>query len=96
MAFFILIGALIGVALGLYGNKGVQKAKQSKFITSRLRTAVDKDTAWDEQKLIEHVKTTFLRYQNDWSARDAEKMKAYMTPAYYRRASLLLTRYFSR
>lgn len=90
MAFFVLLGGLFGMVMGLYGNRGIQKARQSKFITSRLKAAVDKDTAWDEQRLIEHVKTIFIRYQTDWSTRNAQSMKAYMTPAYYRQASLLV------
>lgn len=90
MAFFILIGGLFGMAMGLYGNKGMQRVKQSKFVTSRLQEAAAKDSAWDEAKLTQHVQETFMRYQQDWSQCNVESMKAYMTPAYYHHASLLV------
>ncbi len=90
MGLFILLGALLGTGFGLYGNKGVQKVRQSKFITSRLQEAAAKDSVWDEAKLTAYVNKTFIRYQNDWSRRDTESMKAYMTPSYFRHASLLV------
>jgi hypothetical protein len=90
MGFFILLGALLGAALGLYGNKGVQKARQSKLFNQALQNAAAKDSAWDEAKLTEFVTRTFMQYQADWSKRDPERMKAYMTPEYHRHASLLV------
>lgn len=90
MGFFILLGALLGAALGLYGNKGVQKAKNSKFFNQALQDAAAKDSIWDETKLTDFINKTFLQYQQDWSKRNAESMKAYMTPEYYRHASLLV------
>lgn len=80
--------ALVGMAAGLYGWFG--KVKQSKFVTSTLKTAASKDGAWDETLLTDFSKETFNRYQKDWSSFNTEAMRAYLTPSYQHHAALLL------
>ncbi len=85
---FIAIAALIGMPAGLYG--WFTKLKQSQGVAKLLKTAASQDAAWNETSLIEHAKTTFMRYQVDWSKGDNEAMKQYMTAWYHYHASLLL------
>jgi hypothetical protein len=88
LGFAIGIAALIGIAAGLYGWFG--KIKQSSLIKGRLQSAAAQDSAWDEARLTEYAKQTFLRYQQDWSRLDVEAMKAYLTPNYQYHAALLV------
>lgn len=88
IGFFVAIGAILGIGAGLYNWFG--KVKQSKLVSGRLKTAAATDSAWDEAKLTDFSKQTFLRYQADWSAFKTESMRSYMTPEYHYHASLLM------
>jgi len=89
LGFVIAIGAITGIGAGLYNWFG--KIKQNKYVKTALSTAASKDAAWDETTLTEYTKSTFLRYQKDWSLLDAESMKSYLTPRYHQHATLLLS-----
>lgn len=88
IGFLIGIGALVGMGAGLYNWFG--KVKQSAVVAGRLKNAAATDTAWDEQKLTDFSKQTFMRYQDDWSGFKTESMRTYMTPRYHYHASLLM------
>lgn len=85
---FIGIAALVGMPAGLYS--WFSKIKQSPLIKGRLQYAAQQDSAWDEEKLLEYTKQTFLKYQQDWSTFKVSSMKSYMTDRYYRHAVLLM------
>lgn len=82
------LAGFVGMGAGLYSWFG--KVKQSKFVKSTLKTAASKDAAWDETQLTQHANTVFARYQADWSASNAEAMRAYLSPRYQHHAALLL------
>jgi hypothetical protein len=84
----VAAGAILGIGAGLYNWFG--KVKQSKLVSGKLKTAAATDSAWDETKLTEFAKQTFLRYQEDWSQFKTESMRTYMTPRYHYHASLLM------
>lgn len=86
--WLIGICALVGMSAGLYGL--FSKLKQSKRVKERLTTAAHQDAAWNQERLVEHAKAIFMRYQGDWSRLDIEAMKTYMTPRYHYHASLLI------
>lgn len=88
LGWLIGIAAMIGMPAGLY--HWFEKVKQSPLIKNRLKKAAAADTAWDEQKLLEHAKDTFMKYQQDWSNLDTKSMSVYMTPGYHYHASLLI------
>lgn len=88
LGFVVMVGAMLGIGAGLYN--WFDKIKQSKIVSGKLKAAAANDSAWDEAKLTEFAKQTFLRYQNDWSQFKTESMKTYMTPAYHRHATLLM------
>lgn len=53
----------------------------------------DEDLAkagWDETALKQIAMQTFMRYQDDWSRRDASRFGEYMTPYYAGHASLMV------
>lgn len=86
--FLIAIGAILGMAAGLYGL--INQLKQSKGVQRLLTNAGAADSAWDENKLVDHAKKVFVRFQADWSSMNLESMKTYMTADYHRRNELLL------
>ena len=88
MGIFIGLAGLAGMPAGLYN--WFSKIKQSPLLKGKLQKAAQSDSAWDETKLVEHAKATFLKYQQDWSAFNVASMQAYMTPEYYKHAVLLM------
>lgn len=102
VAYLILLASLMGGFIGtLYGLAGMAgmgtglyavftKIKQGFSAHKQLQVAAAQDAAWDEAKLTEYAKATFLKYQQDWSKLDTESMKAYLTPNYHYHASLLV------
>lgn len=84
---FVGMAALAGMAAGLYNL--LSKLKQSKQTQAELAAAGADDAAWSEEKLVEHAKQVFMRYQRDWSRLDIKSMQAYLSPQYYNHASLL-------
>jgi len=86
--FMVGAAALVGMAAGLY--QWFTKLKQSSLVKSRMQVAATQDSAWDEAKLTEFARATFLKYQQDWSNLDIGAMKAYLTPNYHYHASLLV------
>jgi len=86
--FVVAASAILGMGAGLYNWFG--KLKQSKLVSSKLKTAAANDSAWDEARLTEFTKQTFIRYQADWSQFKTESMRTYMTPQYHYHASLLM------
>lgn len=53
----------------------------------------DEDLAaagWDEESLKQRASEVFMRYQDDWSRRDASRFAEYMTPEYASHANLLV------
>lgn len=88
LGFFIGLAALGGMAAGLY--KLFSKFKQSKRVQEGLAAAQQGDSNWSEEQLVEHARKVFTQYQADWSARNSVAMQKYMTPGYYRHASLLV------
>lgn len=85
--FFVGLFALLGMGAGLYG--WFNKIKQSAFTKKKLDEASAKDSAWNEERLVEYAKKVFSRYQNDWSKLDTDTMASYMTPNYHNHAMLL-------
>lgn len=93
-----LMGGFIGTLYGLSGMAGMgtglyavfTKIKQGFSAHKQLQVAAAQDAAWDEMKLTEYAKATFLKYQEDWSKLDTEAMKAYLTPNYHYHAALLV------
>lgn len=82
------IAAFVGMAVGLYNLVG--KIRQSKVAKQRLATAAAQDSAWSEQRLVEHATAIFLRYQQDWSRLDANAVMSYATTGYAQHATLLM------
>lgn len=89
LGFLVGLAALVGVAAGLYGWFG--KIKQSPLVKKALAGAAAKDAAWDEEKLLNYARNTFVQYQKDWSVFNTDNMKAYMTDRYLMHAWLLMT-----
>lgn len=88
IGFLIAAGAFVGMGAGLYN--WFAKIKQGKHVKNALQTAAQTDAAWDEARLTEFGKNTFLRFQSDWSAMNTEAMKQYLTPSYQYHNALLL------
>ena len=85
----VALGAIIGAPAGLF-NWFSEVLKQSAEVKQRLKRAAANDPMWDEAQLVDFAKQTFMRYQYDWSRRDTESMKQYMTEGYHYHASLFI------
>lgn len=55
-----------------------------------LGKAQQADSSWDETKLHELCRATFMRYQDDWTRLDEAKLSEYITANYALKTSLLL------
>lgn len=90
--FGIVVGitAILGLVSTMYSWFGKAKQKTGRFIKSQLAASAATDSAWDESKLVEFAKATFMKYQQDWSKLDSASMKTYMTPNYHYYVALLL------
>lgn len=88
LGFLIAAAAIAGTGAGLYNWFG--KITQSKAVQSRLSTAAQSDSVWNEASLLARATEVFGRYQHDWSTWNSEAMKSYMTPEYQYHAALLL------
>lgn len=88
MGIFIGMAGLVGMPAGLYSWFG--KIRQSPLLRGKLQKAAETDSAWDEAKLLDHAKATFLKYQKDSSTFNVTSMKTYMVPEYYKHAVLLM------
>lgn len=84
----IAIGALLGTSAGLYS--WLSKVKKPKRVTRKLEVAAGADVIWDEQAILNRTQRIFEAYQEDWTAKNWQNMKNYMTPSYYQHASLLI------
>lgn len=89
--FMILI--IIGIWTGWYAAffSAWEKIKGKIKKAEKLRAAaVQTDSIWNTDSLIQHATITFNRYQNDWSAIDLESMKSYMTADMHNHTHYLL------
>ena len=55
-----------------------------------LGKAQQADSSWDETKLHELCRATFMRYQDDWTRLDEAKLSEYITANYALKTSLLM------
>lgn len=88
LAFIVGIGGFVGMGAGLYA--WFDALKRSRQAGLKLKASAALDPTWDESLILETAKELFFRYQTDWSRRDFEAMKPYMTEHYYRHATLLI------
>lgn len=88
LGFFVGLAALVGAGAGLYGWFG--KIKQSPLVKAALQRAALNDSAWDEAKLVEFSRRTFMKYQADWSSFNIGSIAKYTTADYAIFSSLLL------
>jgi hypothetical protein len=84
----IALGALLGLPAGLYS--WISVLKKPKKVAKKLEAAATLDVAWDEKAILLRAARIFEAYQEDWSAKNWQNMKRYMTPTYYQHASLMI------
>jgi hypothetical protein len=63
------------------------KAKNAK---NKLLLAARKDPAWSEELLLNHARTVFMQFQQDWSTFNLAGMQSYLTPDFARHNALML------
>lgn len=88
IGFLIALGAIFGTTAGLYSV--FSKIKRNKKVTQKLYVAAEHDVTWDEQAILMRTTRIFEAYQEDWTTKNWQNMKNYMTPMYYQHASLLI------
>jgi hypothetical protein len=81
IGWLIAIAALVGMAAGLY-NWFHAFAKLAGKAKEKHELAVQKDSAWDIEKLKSQVTSTFMQFQTDWSNSNSTAMQPYLTPEY--------------
>jgi len=89
IGFLVGMAALVGIGAGLY-NWFDKIAKLSKKAKEKQEIALQKDSAWDIERLNKQTSDIFYRYQSDWSNNNSVAMKAYMTPRYYYHNQLMI------
>lgn len=84
----ICLGIIAGIWVGWAGVMfGVWERLGKRF------KKADEDLAkagWNEEALKQHVTNIFMRYQDEWSRRDATRFNEYMTPDYANHATLMI------
>jgi len=89
IGLFIALAAIFGMCAGLYGWFD-KIAKLSGIAKKKQLEAVQKDSAWDMDKLNSQVNSVFMRFQQDWGSSNLESMKSYLTPIYWQHIQLML------
>lgn len=88
IGIIIGMGALIGAGTGLYG--ALEKLRRRKQVKLSLAASAANDPAWNEVTIQNRVREVFAAYQADWTNRNWEHMRAYMTPTYHQHATLMI------
>lgn len=81
-AFWALL-IIIPVVIAWYKKK--KKIEKAEIL---LKEAKSTDSKWDKDLLKNKVTETFLKFQEDWSNFNVERMKEYLTEDYYKRMVL--------
>lgn len=89
ITFFVVLGVWAGWAAAFFGawDKIKDKAKKT---SKKVETAAQLDSAWAPDELHQIAKSTFLKYQADWSSFDVGSIQTYTTERYARHVQLLL------
>ena len=86
---FIIIGVWLGWAAAFFSAWEKIKARARKT-NQQVAEAAHFDSAWNPEKLIEHARVIFMRYQEDWSNFNIDSIRTYATESYATHASLML------
>ncbi len=95
LGFFGFITASVAALGAWMGATGRLRAmhkylKEHVRIKHKLHAAAQTDSQWNWDQIKPDIEKLFYQFQNDWSALDLEKMKAYITPEYHQKMQLLL------
>lgn len=87
----VVIGicAILGTGAGLYSWFSL--LRRSKKVDKALQISANADPTWDEASIIDRASAVFYAYQKDWSARDWQSMRSYMTAGYAHHSSLMVS-----
>lgn len=86
--FYLFLSLAAGVWAGWYAAMfGFWEKMRSRLKKADTELAA---SGWNEAELHGIATNTFMRYQADWSRRDASRFQEYMTPFYAGHASLMV------
>ena len=84
----IIFFAIFALIMYLKWRQKKQKIEKAQQVLS---VAENKDAMWQEDAVMTRVRDVFMRFQQDWSNFDIEKMKEYLSEEYLKRMTLELS-----
>ncbi len=90
IGFLVSLGAFLGGPAGYFGWFGKVSARVRKQAQQEITVAASTDPAWNEDALVNRIKTVFTTFQNDWSSFNTANLPNYMTQTYAYHTQLML------